>query len=103
VHALSKISGENIGRKYGALAESISWRYYLVMNEPIAINPQICGGQPVIKGTRIPLATIWEQLETGESWDSSLLGYPELGRDDIQAALEYARHSIQHTEISLRK
>jgi uncharacterized protein (DUF433 family) len=51
------------------------------------------GGQPVIKGTRIPVSTILEQLAEDESWDSLLRGYPELVRDDVQAALEYARHS----------
>lgn len=67
------------------------------MTERIEINPRVCGGQPVITGTRIPVAVILEQLATDESWDSLLQGYPELAREDIQAALEYARHSILHT------
>ena len=70
------------------------------MSERIEINPRICGGQPVIKGTRISVAVILEQLANNESWDSLLRGYPELTRDDIQAALEYARHSILHTDIT---
>ena len=60
------------------------------MSERIEINPRVCGGQLVIKGTRIPVATILEQLADDESWDSLLRGYPELTRGDIQAALEYA-------------
>jgi uncharacterized protein (DUF433 family) len=70
------------------------------MSERIEINPRVCGGQPVITDTRIPVATILEQLANDESWDALLRGYPELTRDDIQAALEYARHSILHTEIT---
>jgi uncharacterized protein (DUF433 family) len=70
------------------------------MHERIEINPRVCGGQPVINGTRIAVATILEQLAEDESWDSLLRGYPELTRDDIQAALEYARHSVLHTEIT---
>ncbi len=70
------------------------------MSERIEINPRVCGGQPVIKGTRISVATVLEQLADNESWDSLLGGYPELTREDIQAALEYARHSILHTEIT---
>jgi uncharacterized protein (DUF433 family) len=70
------------------------------MSERIEINPRVCGGQPVIKGTRIPVSAILEQLADGESWDSILRGYPELTRADIQAALHYARHSVLHTEIT---
>jgi uncharacterized protein (DUF433 family) len=70
------------------------------MNERIEFNPRVCGGQPVIKGTRISVATVLEQLANDESWESLLHGYPELTRDDIQAALEYARHSILNTEIT---
>ena len=70
------------------------------MSERIEINPRVCGGQPVIKGTRISVTAILEQLAGGESWDTILRGYPELTRVDIQAALRYARQSVQHTEIT---
>jgi uncharacterized protein (DUF433 family) len=70
------------------------------MSERIEINPRICGGQPVIKSTRISVAAILEQLAENESWDAILHGYPELTRADIQAALDYARRSVLHTEIA---
>ena len=70
------------------------------MSQRIEINPRVCGGQPVIKGTRISVSAILEQLADGESWDSLLRGYPELTRADIQAALRYARDSIVHTEVT---
>jgi len=70
------------------------------MNDRIESNPRVCGGQPVIKGTRISVASLLEQLREEESWDSLLKGYPELTRSDIQAALEYARQSILHTEFT---
>ena len=69
------------------------------MNERIEINPRVCGGQPVIKGTRLAVAVILEQLAEGESWDSLLRGYPELARADLEAVLRYARASVLHTEI----
>jgi uncharacterized protein (DUF433 family) len=56
------------------------------MNDRIEINPRVCGGQPVIKGTRISVVVLLEQLAAGESWDSLLHGYPELSRADVQAA-----------------
>jgi len=71
------------------------------MSDRIEINPRVCGGQPIIKGTRVSVAGILEQLAANESWDSLLRGYPELTRADIQAALDYARQSILHTEISV--
>jgi uncharacterized protein (DUF433 family) len=70
------------------------------MNERVESNPRVCGGQPVIKGTRIPVSVILEHLAEGESWDSVINGYPELTRVDIQAALQYARHAILHTEFT---
>jgi uncharacterized protein (DUF433 family) len=65
----------------------------------IELNPRVCNGRPIIKGTRIPVSVILEQIAEGESWDTVLTGYPELMREDIQAALLYARASLDHTEI----
>jgi uncharacterized protein (DUF433 family) len=69
------------------------------MNERIEINPRVCGGRPVIRGTRIPVEVILGQLAEGESWDSILSGYPELKREAIQAALRFAQESVLHSEI----
>ena len=65
----------------------------------IELNPKVCGGKPVIRGTRIPVSVILEQIAEGESWDAVLTGYPELRKEDIQAALLYASTSLEHTEI----
>ena len=65
----------------------------------IELNPKVCNGKPVIKGTRIPVSVILEQIADGETWDTLLAGYPELKKKDIQAALLYARASLDHTEI----
>ena len=67
--------------------------------ERIELNPRICNGKPVIKGTRIPVSVILEQIAEGESWDILLAGYPELKKEDIQAALLYAGAFIDHTEV----
>ncbi len=64
------------------------------MIERIEINPRVCAGRPVIKGTRIPVEVILDQLAEDESWDSILAGYPELKREVIQAALRFAQRSI---------
>lgn len=68
--------------------------------ERIELNPRVCGGKPVIRGTRIPVAVIVDQLAEGETWDSILRGYPELTDVDIRAALHYASAAVEHTEIA---
>jgi uncharacterized protein (DUF433 family) len=67
----------------------------------IEIDPRMCGGKPVIRGTRIPVAAIIDQLAAGETWDSILSGYPELERQDIEAALRYASIALEHPEFDL--
>jgi len=67
----------------------------------IELNPRVCNGRPVIKGTRIPISVIIEQIAEGASWDELLVNYPELKREDIQAALFYARETIEHTDIRI--
>ena len=65
----------------------------------IELNPRVCNGKPVIKGTRIPVSVLLEQIAEGESWADLLSGYPELEKEDIKAALLYARESLEHTEV----
>ena len=60
------------------------------MSERITINPDICNGKPVIRGTRITVQTVLEFLAAGDSADDVLQEYPTLKREDIQACLNYA-------------
>ncbi|KKL81459.1 hypothetical protein LCGC14_1994550 [marine sediment metagenome] len=73
----------------------------MVLLDRIEINPRICNGKPVIKGTRIPVSVLLEQLAEGKSWQTILSGYPELQEQDIQAALHYARISLDHTKVEI--
>jgi len=60
------------------------------MSERITINPDICNGKPVIKGTRIAVQTVLEFLAAGDSAEDVLEEYPALKREDVQACLDYA-------------
>ena len=71
----------------------------MIPKDRIELNPRVCNGKPVIKGTRIPVSVVLEQIAEGESWDDLLKGYPELNKDDIKAALLYASASIEHTDV----
>jgi uncharacterized protein (DUF433 family) len=73
--------------------------FIMILTDRIELNPRVCNGRPVVKGTRIPVSVILEQIAEGESWDTLLSGYPELKKEDIQAALLYARASLDHTEL----
>lgn len=55
----------------------------------ISINPEICGGRPCIKGTRVWVAMILDMLADNSSMDEILLDHPQLTREDILAALAY--------------
>jgi uncharacterized protein (DUF433 family) len=57
----------------------------------ITTDPQICNGKPVITGTRIMVRNILGMMAGGYSMTKILDSYPELTKEDVQAALEYAR------------
>ena len=60
------------------------------MSERITINPDICNGRPVIRGTRITAQTVLEFLAAGDSVEDVLEEYPMLKREDVQACLNFA-------------
>ena len=56
----------------------------------IQINPKICLGQPVVRGTRITVSVILKLLANGRSIEDVIELYPELEAADIQEAMKYA-------------
>jgi uncharacterized protein (DUF433 family) len=72
----------------------------MVYRDRIEINPNVCSGKPVIRGTRILVTSILSQLSAGESPQRVCQGYPELTDEDIRAALEFAKESVEATEIA---
>jgi len=69
------------------------------MKSLIEINPRKCNGKPVIAGTRIPVTVIIDQLADAGSIKGVVKRYPELSIKQIEAALQYCRSVIEHTEI----
>ncbi len=64
------------------------------MEQRIAIDPDICNGRPVIRGTRISVQTVLEFLGAGDSIEQLLDAYPGLSREDILAALRYSSRLV---------
>jgi uncharacterized protein (DUF433 family) len=59
-------------------------------NDRIAIDPEVRGGKPCIRGTRITVYDILEYLAGGMAEDQILDDFPSLQREDIRAVLEFA-------------
>jgi uncharacterized protein (DUF433 family) len=69
--------------------------------ERISINPKVCHGKPCIKGTRIWVSLIVDNLAAGSSEGEILEAYPSLTREDIRAALAYAAEMARERYVDI--
>jgi uncharacterized protein (DUF433 family) len=60
----------------------------------ISCDPDVMGGTPVFSGTRVPVQTLLDYLEAGESIDDFLEGFPSVNRDQVIAFLEQAKDRL---------
>lgn len=60
------------------------------MFDRITFDPQILGGRAAIRGMRIPVSVLVGQIAHGASFEEILESYPDLEREDIRQAIEYA-------------
>jgi uncharacterized protein (DUF433 family) len=67
----------------------------------ISINPAVCFGKPCIRGTRIWVSLIVDNLAEGVSEDELLAAYPQLTTADIRAALAYAAEMTRERIIPI--
>jgi len=72
-----------------------------MVDDRIEIDPDVLGGKPVIRGTRIPVELLLRNLAEGATEGDLLDAYPRLSREGIHAALAYAADSIAHEVIVL--
>jgi uncharacterized protein (DUF433 family) len=56
----------------------------------ITVDPAVCGGQPCVRGLRIPVALVLRHVAAGEAPASIVAEYPELEPDDVAACLRFA-------------
>jgi uncharacterized protein (DUF433 family) len=64
------------------------------MQNVIIKNPNILGGEPVFRGTRVPFRILTDYLEGGDTLDDFLEQYPTVSREVAIAAIEEARSSL---------
>ncbi len=62
------------------------------MTPRITADPTICGGDPCITRTRIPVQVILSHLAAGDSVETILQEFPRIAKADIEACLEYAAY-----------
>ena len=60
-------------------------------SDVIVRDPEILGGTPVFRGTRVPLQALFDSLEGGETLEEFLQGFPTVTREMAIAALEQAQ------------
>lgn len=73
----------------------MNWR------EHITVDPSICHGQACIKGTRIMVSVILDNLATGHSTQEIINSYPSLTPDAINAAISYAAELARERVVEL--
>jgi len=69
--------------------------------ERISIDPNVCHGKPCIKGTRIWVSLIVDNLAAGSSEEEILEAYPSLNREDIRAALAFAAEMTRERYVDI--
>jgi uncharacterized protein (DUF433 family) len=72
-----------------------SWR------ERISVNPAVCHGKACIRGTRIMVSVILDNVAAGISPQDILRSYPALSEADIEAALSYAAELTREGTVNL--
>jgi uncharacterized protein (DUF433 family) len=73
----------------------MNWR------ERITVDPLVCHGTACIKGTRVMVSVILDNLAAGTSREEILSSYPSLSREDIDAAIAYAAELARERVIPI--
>ena len=69
------------------------------MSERIVIDPQFCGGRPIVAGTRMRVIDVLDALAAGAGIDEPVADFPYLTRADVHAWLAYAARSLDHRVV----
>jgi uncharacterized protein (DUF433 family) len=65
----------------------------------VVSDPDIAGGEPIFRGTRVPVATLFEHLEEGVGLDEILADFPTLDRGDVLTLLREAHSLVVGQEL----
>ena len=71
----------------------------LMLYTRITVDPDKMGGVPCIRGLRVPVATVVGMVADGMTSDEILAAYPDLEREDIAEALQFAAEAVREQEL----
>ncbi|MBD2700238.1 DUF433 domain-containing protein [Spirosoma sp. BT702] len=69
----------------------------------ITIDPEVCTGQPSIRGMRFPVTSLLAYLSSGMTYEELLTEFPFLERDDILEALSFSSERLHESFFPLQK
>jgi uncharacterized protein (DUF433 family) len=64
------------------------------LDRSVWVDPERMSGAPCFRGTRVPVQSLIDLLETGETVDQFLQLYPSINRDQVLAVLDFANHQL---------
>jgi uncharacterized protein (DUF433 family) len=67
----------------------------------ISVDPQVCHGKACIRGTRVMVSVVLDNLATGLSVDEVLQSYPSLTREAVNAAIAYAAELARERVVAM--
>ena len=73
----------------------------MTWQDHITVKPSICHGKACVKGTRIMLSVVLDNLATGLAADEIISSYPSLTKELIQAAIAYAAELARERIVRL--
>lgn len=69
--------------------------------EHITVDPEVCHGKPCIKGTRVMVSVILDNLAAGQAAEEIVESYPSVDREDVQAAIAYAAELARERVVDM--
>lgn len=70
------------------------------MSDWISVDPKVCSGKPCIRGTRIMVKNILGMLAGGYTVERIVEAYPELTREQVRAAIDYAARVVDEEKVT---
>ena len=72
-------------------------------NSVVSVNPNIQGGTPCFRGTRVPISTLFDHLQQGYTLEEFLADFPTVTREQADALLEQSKRILEQDALASAK